>query len=142
MQQDLIVIVRHAKQRYPNLRIVFVSDRVYAGYALTNRNPELYAYENAFAVRWLIEDQIAGQPELNLHPRRGEVRAPLLLWGPDLWADGGDPRRSDGLTWMYDDFAVRDRMHPTLAAARDNSAPRIVEFLSTSPTSRDWFTAK
>ena len=51
-------------------------------------NPEPYAYESAYAMRWLIQEQMAGRPELNADPSRGAVSVPVLLWGPYLWADG------------------------------------------------------
>ena len=54
-----------AKEHFPNLRIAYLSSRVYGGYATVPLNPEPYAYEGAFAVRWLILDQLAGKPELN-----------------------------------------------------------------------------
>ena len=46
-----------AKQKWPNVRIAYVSSRIYAGYANTGLNPEPYAYEGAFAMRWVIEDR-------------------------------------------------------------------------------------
>ena len=64
--------------RFPNVRIAYLSSRIYAGYARTHLNPEPYAYESAFVVRWLIEDQINGEER--------SVKSPLLLWGPYLWA--------------------------------------------------------
>jgi hypothetical protein len=39
-------------------------------------------------VKWLIADQIAGNPELNYDPAKGRVRAAWLAWGPYIWADG------------------------------------------------------
>ena len=38
------------------------------------------AYESAFSVRWLIQEQIKGDPRLNYDPAKGAVRSPLLLW--------------------------------------------------------------
>ena len=61
---------------------------LYGGYAKTPLNPEPYAYESAVTVRWLIQDQIKGDPKLNFDPEKGAVKSPLLLWGPYLWADG------------------------------------------------------
>src|SRR5947209_6467789 len=52
-------IVRCLKSRYPNLREVFLSSRIYAGYATTSLNAEPYAYESGFSVKWLVESQIA-----------------------------------------------------------------------------------
>lgn len=51
-------IARALKVRYPNVRQVFFSNRIYAGYATTALNPEPYAYESGFAVKWVIQAQI------------------------------------------------------------------------------------
>ncbi len=80
---------------FQNLQIVYLSSRIYAGYATNRLNPEPYAYESAFAVRWLIRDQMKGNDDLNFEPAKGTVVAPLILWGPYLWADGIAPRKSD-----------------------------------------------
>ncbi|MBC8107745.1 MAG: hypothetical protein H7Z14_14225, partial [Anaerolineae bacterium] len=56
--QQMGNIVRTMKQRYTNLEMVFVSSRIYAGYATTTLNPEPYAYESGFAVKRLIAAQI------------------------------------------------------------------------------------
>jgi hypothetical protein len=75
-------------------------------------NPEPYAYEGAFVVRWLIQGQLKGDPSLNYDPAKGPVKAPLLLWGPYLWADGTTPRKRDGLIYAARDFDV-DGTHPS-----------------------------
>ena len=87
----LAVLHKLPRKRFPNLRIAFLSSRIYGGYASTRLNPEPYAYEGAFPGEWLIQDQIKGDRDLNHDPARGEVQAPLLLWGPYLWADGLAP---------------------------------------------------
>ena len=110
LRDNMAIILRELKIRFPNLRIAYLSSRIYAGYAGSALNPEPYAYESAFAVRWLIEDQIRGDAELNYAPARGEVKAPLLLWGPYLWANGITPRQSDGLVWNLED--LRSGWHP------------------------------
>ncbi len=130
-------LVQMLRERLPNLRIAYLSSRIYAGYATTPLNPEPYAYETAFAVRWLIQEQIAGRPELNYDPARGAVRAPLLLWGPYLWADGLNPRKSDGLVWKREDFA-RDGTHPS-QSGREKVAQMLLDFLKTSPFAKPWF---
>ena len=111
LQKDLEAIVTLAKARYPNLRLAYLSSRIYAGYATTMLNPEPYAYEGAFAVRWAIEDQMKGEANLNADPAKGEVKAPVLLWGPYLWADGTKGRGGDDLVWTSEDFGG-DGTHP------------------------------
>jgi hypothetical protein len=39
-----------------------------------------------------IRDQMNGKPELTCGPACGEVKSPLVLWGPYLWAYGVEPR--------------------------------------------------
>lgn len=125
------------KERFPNLRVAYLSSRTYGGYATTMLNPEPYAYEGAFSMRWLIQDQIAGKPELNFDPAKGEVKSPLLLWGPYLWADGQTPRKSDGLAYKPDDF-VGDGTHPS-QTGRIKVADVMLRFFKTDPTARKWF---
>src|SRR4030095_3761934 len=57
-------IARARKDPCPQWEGVFFPSRIYAGYASTTLNPEPYAYESGFAVKWLIEAQIAGEGSL------------------------------------------------------------------------------
>jgi hypothetical protein len=111
LQQDTVAVLHNAKNRFPNLRIAYLSSRIYAGYATGGLNPEPYAYESAFVVRWLIQDQIKGNADL------GSEKSPLLLWGPYFWADGVTPRKSDGLVYNRADLAG-DGVHPSRAGGR------------------------
>jgi len=138
---SLGAIARAAKTRYPNLRSAFLSSRIYAGYATTQLNPEPYAYESAFAVKWLIEAQInqlaGGEPD----PVAGDLSlevAPWLGWGPYLWADGLTPR-GDGLIWECSDFNT-DGTHPA-TGAREKVGAMLLDFMLTSPYSTPWFRA-
>jgi hypothetical protein len=126
------------KRRFPNLRIVYLSSRIYAGYATTPLNPEPYAYEGAFAVRSLILDQAHGDGELNYDAAKDNVKAPLLLWGPYLWADGVNPRKSDGLLWNREDLAV-DGTHPSVGSGRDKVARLLLRFFKTDRNATNWF---
>jgi hypothetical protein len=137
LQKDTLAVVQNARERFPNLRIAYLSSRIYAGYASTRLNPEPYAYEGAFAVRWLIQDQIKGDAALNFDSERGPVKAPLLLWGPYLWGDGTTPRKSDGLVWERKDLAG-DGTHPT-DSGRQKVADLLLGFFKTDPTAKPWF---
>jgi hypothetical protein len=140
LQADLAAIVRELKRRFPNLQVVYLSSRIYAGYATSALNPEPYAFESGFAVRWLIEAQMGGDPQLNHDPARGEVVAPLLLWGPYLWADAQTPRQSDALTYAREDFAA-DGTHPS-GSGRQKVAEQLMKFFTTDPLARAWFVAR
>jgi len=127
LYDDLGAIVEIMQVRYPNLRIVYLASRIYAGYASSALNPEPHAYQSGFSVRWLIEDRITGN---------GRSLAPWLAWGPYLWADGLIPR-SDGLTWQCADFQS-DGTHPS-TGGRQKVAVLLLNFVKTDPTARVWF---
>ena len=131
--------LRFARQRYPNLRIAYLSSRIYAGYATTTLNPEPYAYEGAFAVRGLIQAQIKGDAALNADPARGEVKAPVLLWGPYLWANGTTPRQGDGLVWKPEDYRESDFTHPG-TPGREKVARLLLDFFTSNAYAKSWFT--
>ncbi|HCM38036.1 TPA: hypothetical protein DIS61_05275 [Patescibacteria group bacterium] len=114
-------IARNIKTYFPNTQTAYYSSRIYGGYTVTDLNPEPYAYESGFSVKWLIEKQMNGTVannynNLNWDVNRGAVVAPWIAWGPYLWADGLNPR-SDGLKWDCNDVANNahscDGTHPS-----------------------------
>lgn len=131
LQEELGKIVRLAKAKYPNLRLAYLSSRIYGGYAKSQLNPEPYAYEGAFSVRWLIQDQIKGAKELS-----GD-QAPVLLWGPYLWGDGVNARACDGLVWNEADLG-KDGTHPS-DSGREKVAQMLLKFFKNEPTAKGWF---
>ena len=138
LADGMLKILHIAKERYPNLRIAYLSSRIYAGHATIGLNPEPYAYESAFSVRWLIQEQIRGDGELNYNPAKGAAKCPLLLWGPYLWADGITPRKSDGLTWEREDLAA-DGTHPSQKRGVTKVAKMLLKFFQTDPFARTWY---
>jgi hypothetical protein len=135
---DLKLIAKILKQRFPNIRLAYFSSRVYAGYADVLLSPEPYAYQSGFGVKWLIEDQIKGDLELNYDPSRGAVNAPWLAWGPYMWADGLRAR-SDGLIWRREDFSA-DGTHPSEAGSL-KIAGLLLSFFREDSTTQRWFGA-
>ena len=133
-------IARTLKIRYPNLQQVFLSSRIYAGYATTTLNPEAYAYESGFAVKWLVEAQInqmnTGVVNLLAGNLNYDTAAPWLAWGPYLWADGPDPR-SDGLTWEPSDFQD-DGTHPS-QNGEFKVGTLLMDFFLNTPQTVCWF---
>lgn len=138
LYQGLRATVQNITAKLPNAALCFVSSRSYGGYAETPLNPEPYAYEGGFATKWLIADQIGGDPELNHNPQLGPVKAPWLSWGPYLWADGLTPGVG-GLTWECDDFAA-DGVHPA-ASGQQKVAELLMQFFTSHPAARPWFLA-
>jgi len=139
MKQDLTVVLNEMKRRFPNLQLAYLSSRIYAGYASGPLNPEPYAYETAFTMRWLIEEQMAGSEALNFDKDKdkGKVQSPVLLWGPYLWANGVRGRQLDDLVWQRSDFG-RDGTHPS-ASGRKKVAEQLLHFLKTDRTAKTWF---
>lgn len=140
LQKDTLAVLQNAKARFPNLRVAYLGSRIYGGWATTPLNPEPYAYEGAFAVRWLIRDQIKGEADLNYDPDKGAVKAPLLLWGPYLWADGTTPRKADRLVWERKDLAG-DGTHPS-ESGRRKVADMLLKFFQTDPLASSWYAKK
>jgi hypothetical protein len=114
------------------VRTLYFSSRIYAGYSLIPLSPEPFAYEDGFAVRWLILDQIEGGGVTGVTYEN----APVLLWGPYLWADGAIPR-SDGLAWLCEDL-LSDGVHPE-SSGRQKVAEMLLDFFSTDPLTSTWF---
>jgi hypothetical protein len=136
-------ILNLLKTRFSNLRVCYLSSRIYGGYNVAGIrlvNPEPFAYESAFSGRWLIQDQIKGEPRLNYDPKKGPVRAPILLWGPYLWADGVMPRKSDGLVWERKDLGD-DGVHPSPSGGQKVAA-LLLQFFKADTGATSWFTKK
>ncbi len=136
LQADLQTIVQHLREKFPNLKLVFLSSRTRSYTYGRGLSPEPLAYETGFAVKWLIEKQIQGHPDLNFDPDQGEVKAVYLSWGPYLWADGENPRE-DGFLWLPSDL-TSDCTHPSPAGA-DKIGQELWDFFSTDSITRDWF---
>ncbi len=134
LESDTLKVLQNAKEKFPNLQIAYLGSRIWAGNAKGNLNPEPYAYESAFPVRTLIQRQMKGDAELSL-----EV-APLLLWGPYLWAEGTKGRAIDDLVWLPGDFAG-DGVHPS-TSGRQKVAELLLDFVTTDPLAKPWFAGK
>jgi hypothetical protein len=134
LQLELEAIAHIVKSRYPNTRLAYCSSRTYAGYATTNLNPEPFAYESGFSVKWMIEKQISG--DTSLAYAGPFARSPWLAWGPYLWVDG-TTRRSDGLTWQATD-TQSDGTHPS-ASGSLKVAALLLNFFKSDATATPWF---
>jgi hypothetical protein len=136
LQGELRQIVQLMHRRFPSLKLVYLSSRTYGGYARTPLNPEPYAYESGFSVRWLIEEQLKGAPELAYEGKQGHVKAPWLSWGPYLWANGTS-KRTDGFSYTESDFGS-DGTHPSPSGQR-KVADLLLVFFRTDSTTKPWF---
>ncbi len=138
LQDDLEQVARNLKARYPNIKIAYFSSRTRSYTYWQGLSPEPTAFETAFAVRWMLENQINGDPTLNFDPENGPVVAPFLSWGPYLWIDGLNPR-SDGQTWPPENL-VGDCTHPS-DIGELQVANMLMDFFKTDTTAVSWFLA-
>jgi hypothetical protein len=135
-------ILRALKTRYPNLQMVFMASRSYGGYAVTQQNPEPFAYEVGYGVKWVIQaqiDQMANGGSV-VDARAGNLNyntvAPWVAWGAYFWADGLNPR-SDGLTWARSDFES-DGTHPDVPG-ETKIGTMLLNFFKSDPRTGCWF---
>lgn len=135
LQADMTEIVGILAKRFPNAKLCYLSPRTYGGYARSRLNPEPYAYESAFAIKWLIERQLRGG-QLNYDAEKGSVEAPWLSWGAYLWANGSKPN-SAGLSFEEADFAA-DGTHESPSGQR-KVGEQLLNFFKTDSTTRPWF---
>lgn len=146
-------ILRAAKVRWPNLKLAFISSRIYAGYSRGPVSPEPFAYEYGFSVKWLIEAQIRQTQSHKADLVAGDLDfakgvVPWVDWGPYLWADGANAR-PDGIAWCNGqeqapcngemDFQ-QDGMHPNVKGQL-KVASLLMNFFLTSPFTETWFSA-
>jgi hypothetical protein len=142
LEMDAANAVRAMKVRYPNLKMVFISSRTYGGWSIGDHNPEPYAYEQGFAVSWLVDDQIRQMAGGGMNPDAGDLDystgvAPWLAWGPYFWTDGLRGR-SDGLVWTPADVEG-DGVHASMLGEQ-KVGTMLRTFFKTSPFTRCWFT--
>ena len=126
LQDDTTAVIADAKARFPNLQMVYLSSRIYGGYASSALNPEPYAFEGGLVCRWLIRDQ--------------SMKGPVLVWGPYLWADGNTPRKGDGLVWRREDLGP-DGTHPS-ESGRMKVANMLLNFFKTDTLAKGWFVGR
>jgi hypothetical protein len=134
-QNYLEMTVRNLKTAFPNVKMAFVSTRTrsYSNFP-PGLNPEPYAYETGFGVKWMIQRQINGDSSLRFSGP--DAVAPYLCWGPYFWIDGQN-RRSDGAIWNCDDL-MPDFTHPSSSGVYKVSS-QLLAFFKTDPTATPWY---
>ncbi len=127
LQTDITAILNIARHHYPNLRVVLLSSRTFGGWSgRDSGSPEPYAYESGFGTRWVVQSWM-----------RGELKTPVVIWGPYLWACGNSPRKADGVTWTQNDVRP-DQLHPNENGCKKTTALLLNFFKTDEGTSR-WF---
>lgn len=136
LYNKFILVLQNIKTKFPNVKLCYMSSRIYAGYSSVMGNPEPYAYYNGWAVKQIIEDQINGSnPSLAYSGASPQV--PWISWSYYPWADGTTPRL-DGLTWDCPTDYLSDGMHPAIPG-RQKIANGLINFFSTDSTACPWF---
>jgi len=122
MQRDLDKVLAYCVERFPNLKIAYLTCdgfRHFTGF-------EPHVYQEAFALKWLIESQLAGEPSTQFEgPDR---RLPWLTWGPYIWDN----------TWDRSYFT--DGVHP-VPKALDIFVDKYWQHLSHDSVARPWLFA-
>ena len=128
MRQDLAAVLEHCARIYPNLKLAYLTCdglRHYTGF-------EPHVWQEAFAVKWLIEAQVKGEDWAAYEAREARDgkearprRLPWLAWGPYIWDN----------TWDRGYFT--DGVHPA-AKAREIFVGKYAKFLLTDPVSKAW----
>jgi len=140
LQGEYESIAQNLHTKFPNLKLAYFTSKFYDAYSngVSGSNPEPYAYESGFAVKWAIQDQINGNANLNYDPANGPVMAPWMAWGPYDWTNGllG---RSDGLVWSCHDVTF-DGVHPSKTGSEAESN-FLLNFLKSDTTATPWFLA-
>lgn len=147
-------IMRAIRFRYPNARQVFITPRTYGGYANVagnHLNPEPYAYELGFAIKWLIAAQINEMNGGAIDPIAGDLRYRLTTgnppstwidWGPYIWADGH--HCPAGFACLNTDFrglgnsGPNECTHPG-TQGEQKVGTQLLNFVKTSPYTSSWF---
>jgi len=120
IQPRMTKMLEDTKKMCPNLKIAcLVSEhmRHFSGV-------EPHIYEEAFAVKWLIEKQIKGEPAMSYEGNGSKM--PWLCWGPYLW-DGA-----------WDESYFLDGTHAA-PKARAIFVEKFWKQLSQDSVARPWF---
>lgn len=138
------ILLQRMLDSMPNLKQVYLSSLHYTGYTSPDHDRydnivEPKGYWGGYAIQEVIMRQMNGDPDLVYMGR--EAKVPYVTWGPYFWADGKNPRESDGLTWMCDEFRDDDAgggFHLT-DAGKYKEALMIQAFFESDPVARKWY---
>jgi len=133
IKSDLQTCLRIFKQKFPNLKVVYVLGRTktFGSIATWNREPSPYYF--GWGCKWAIEDQINNVPGTEY--KDSNAVSPMLAWGFYEWADS-IPRTTDGFSWTASQTA--DGLHAN-DAGQDSLTTRFQNFLLTDPYASIWY---
>jgi hypothetical protein len=135
VKQDLQQTFRVYKQKFPNIKIVYLEarTRTFGRQQLSNREPAPYYL--GWACKWAIEDQINGVTGTAY--KGTNAVSPLITWAFYQWADSL-PRKTDSFYWRFSE--TRDGLHAT-DAGEDTLSTRFQNFLLTDKHASLWYGA-
>jgi len=127
-------------QKFPNVKIVYLNQRAYAGYL--DVTPGVIGkglhfprdYYNGWTIKWLIEKQLNNEIGFRFS---GTPEIPFIDWASSFWADGKN-LRGDGL--FYDcatDFGG-DGLHLS-ALGEKKAGNNLFNYYKTDTISKYWF---
>ena len=128
-------LLKNIRIYFPNTKLVFISDRPFAGYiGGENGGPvelaEPSAYYNSWTVKWVIENQIENKKDFTTED------IPFIDWGPLLWTDG-EKGNQLGYSWLCSD-AGKGGIHPT-SKGRMKEAALLYLFFTQHPYTKEFF---
>ena len=136
IQSELLTLIPNLLVRFPNLKLLYLASRTYAGYANPARiTTEPYSYDQGYALQAIIADQINGNPALNFDPTVGPVLAPWVSWENYKWGNG--MTEHNGLVWACQDF--RSDGYHVADGGEDKYSGLMMNFMKTDPTAAPWF---
>lgn len=138
--QDLRVLLQTMKQKYPNLKLCFMSARAYAGWASGGTGKGLEYprdYYNGWACKWLIDSAAAGNAGFVYTGNTPDI--PMPVYSTYMWTNKGDVR-NDGFSINCSTDIGNDGLHLS-AAGEQKLGKQIFDFFSRDVSSTPWFLA-
>jgi hypothetical protein len=139
-KESLVQQMQLIKQHFPNARICYHSARHTTAFMPEGEGKAKHAeprpYHVGWAVKWLLEEQAGGRPDLIF--AGPEAKSPLIAWSTYFWTAGDKPR-ADGYRWAPEDV-VKDGVHLS-DAAQVRVANQLLAFFANDAYAQKWYLA-
>jgi hypothetical protein len=133
VKNDIESCLRVFKQKFKNIKLVYVlgRTRTFGTQRPWNREPSPYYF--GWGCKWAIEDQINNVPGTEY--KGSNATAPMLTWGFYEWAEM-TPRKTDDFYWLPTETS--DGLHAN-DRGLDSVTTRFQNFLLTDPYANVWY---
>lgn len=133
VKNELESCFRLFKQKFPNVKLVYLLARTttFGNWNIINREP--CPYYLGWACKWAIEDQIKGVTGTKY--KGPNAVSPMITWGFYQWAQE-KPRVTDGFKWTVD--LMKDGLHAN-DIGKDTLAKRFQKFLLNDKYAKNWY---